>query len=163
LSLLRTEPGADPIIVECRYPVSRQRVYEAWTNPDHVRQWFGTQSGDLYDATVELRPGGRWRFTEHLDENGSTGFEGEYVEVTPNELLVFTWRKFTVSMNGMSESTLYSTVRIAFRDAVEGSSMQIVHSNLDSESGIGFRAGWASGAASLAAFLGSPIHGPSEV
>jgi len=157
LSFVTSEPGADPIVVEGRYPVSPGRVFEAWTDPAVVKQWFGTEPGALEHAAIDLRPGGRWRFTERTTGGTSTGFEGEYLEVVRDQLLVFTWAKITEHHeSGRRESTPCSTVEIRFVADGDGTAMRIVHSNLDTESQAGFSAGWAMGTANLARLLNRP-------
>jgi uncharacterized protein YndB with AHSA1/START domain len=154
-----TEPGADPIIVEGHYPVPPARVFRAWTDPDVVKKWFGTTPGGLESATVDLRPGGRWSFIEHASQDTIAGFEGEYVEVVTDELLVFTWSKFTSDRGtGKRQSTPVSRVEIRFVPAAGGTDMRLAHSKLDADSRIGFRVGWELGSANLASLLRTDVQ-----
>lgn len=159
MSFVRTEPGADPIVVEGHVQATPARVFEAWTEPAIVKQWFGPEPGTLAEASIDLRPGGRWRFVESATAHGFTAFEGEYLDVVVDELLVFTWAKVIERRAGRREETPPSKVEISFVPASGGTDLRIVHSSLDRESRIGFRFGWEAGTANLVAFLAaeSPV------
>lgn len=153
MRFVSTEPGADPIVVEGHLAVSPRRVFEAWTDPKIVTKWFGPEPGSLASASIDLRPGGRWRFVETTDGPLSTSFEGEYLEIVPDELLVFTWIKVTGGRGGRRQETPTSKVEIRFRRARGGTDLRITHSDLDADSRVGFRQGWEGGTTNLAAFL----------
>ena len=73
------------------FDAPRSLVFEAMTNPEHVRRWWGCL-GEGYSVPVceiDLRPGGKWRFVNR-HPNGEAGFNGEYREITPPSRLVFT-------------------------------------------------------------------------
>lgn len=69
----------------------RRLVFEAMTQPEHVKQWWG-RLGEGYSVPVceiDLRPGGTWRFVNRHPK-GEAAFHGEYREVTAPSRLVFT-------------------------------------------------------------------------
>jgi uncharacterized protein YndB with AHSA1/START domain len=43
----------------------RDLVYEAWTDPQHVAQWWGPDGFKTTVHEMTVRPGGVWRFTMH--------------------------------------------------------------------------------------------------
>jgi uncharacterized protein YndB with AHSA1/START domain len=69
----------------------RARVWEAWTKPEHVRQWWGQKDSTMAVCEIDLRPGGAWRFVEHAADGNEYPFTGEYREVSPPERLVNTF------------------------------------------------------------------------
>ncbi len=76
--------------------VPRERVFEAWTNPEELKRWF-RPSDDivLQSVKLDLRVGGKYRFQmKHPDGEFHTS-TGTYREVKPPERLVFTfaWEK----------------------------------------------------------------------
>ncbi len=156
MSFVTSEPGADRIVVEAHYPVRPSRVFRAWTDPAVVKKWFGSDPGALEHAEVDLRPGGKWRFTEHTSGATATGFEGEYLEIVTDQFLMFTWCKVTEERTtGQRESTPDSVVEIRFVADGDGTAMRIVHSRLDPESRLGFSTGWTMGLANLSRELGA--------
>lgn len=40
----------------------RERVFQAWTNPEQITQWFGPDGFKVDTLECDLRVGGRWRF-----------------------------------------------------------------------------------------------------
>lgn len=41
---------------------SRERVFQAWTDPQQIVQWFGPDGFTVETLECDIRPGGRWRF-----------------------------------------------------------------------------------------------------
>ncbi|MFD1611685.1 SRPBCC family protein [Sphingomonas tabacisoli] len=53
----------DREIVLCRViDAPRERVFEAWTDPKQIAQWFGPDGFTVESLECDIRPGGRWRF-----------------------------------------------------------------------------------------------------
>jgi uncharacterized protein YndB with AHSA1/START domain len=69
----------------------RERVYQAFTEPDQFAEWYGPVGFPVHRDSVQLdaRVGGLQRFAMVSDDDASlrTGFDGRFVEVVPNELL----------------------------------------------------------------------------
>lgn len=40
----------------------RERVFEAWTDPKQIIQWFSPAGFQNETLEIDIRPGGRWRF-----------------------------------------------------------------------------------------------------
>jgi uncharacterized protein YndB with AHSA1/START domain len=74
-------------------PAAPQRVFEAWTDPRVLVDWFAPadQFTTIVHA-VELRIGGRYRI-EMVDPSGKPHTAiGVYKEIVPGERLAFTWK-----------------------------------------------------------------------
>ena len=89
-------PVNDATVLRTRrvFPVSREVVFRAWTEPAALRQWFAVAEGYRTPiAEVDLRAGGRYRLgMQAPDDESVMVAAGVYQEVTPPERLVFTWR-----------------------------------------------------------------------
>lgn len=72
-----------------RAPVAR--VFEAYTGPEHVRQWWGPHGDEMVSCELDFRPGGRWRFVQRSPNGEQYAFSGEYREIVPNERIVQTF------------------------------------------------------------------------
>jgi len=85
-------PDQDQILAEIFIAAPPERVFEAITNPEQQLQWWG-QKG-MYRAMewkADVRPGGKW-LTKGVSESGEEyNVSGEYLEVDPPRLLVYTW------------------------------------------------------------------------
>src|SRR5262249_39938814 len=84
-----TTPSDREIRIERIFNASRERVWNAMTDPKLVAEWWG-RGNKLVVERMELERGGHWRFVEHADD-GVHGFEGRYREVTPPERVVQTF------------------------------------------------------------------------
>jgi uncharacterized protein YndB with AHSA1/START domain/catechol 2,3-dioxygenase-like lactoylglutathione lyase family enzyme len=84
-------PSDREIHVERVFNASRDRLWQAMTEPTLVAQWWG-RGNKLVIERLEVERGGHWRFVEHAAE-GIHGFEGRFREVRPPERLgqTFEW------------------------------------------------------------------------
>ena len=76
-----TKPSDREIRVERIFNASRERVWQAYTDPKLLAQWWG-RGNRLDIERYEFEKGGHYRFVEHSD-HGTHGFEGRFREVTP--------------------------------------------------------------------------------
>ncbi|HYH31442.1 MAG TPA: SRPBCC family protein [Pseudonocardia sp.] len=84
-----TTPAEREIHVERVFAAPVARVWQAYTDPDLIGQWWG-RGNKITIERMEVERGGRWRFVEHGPE-GDNGFEGRYREVSPQERIVQTF------------------------------------------------------------------------
>jgi uncharacterized protein YndB with AHSA1/START domain len=66
----------------------RAQVFEAWTQPEHVRCWWDPAGHPLAECEIDLRPGGAFRFVNRHSPDAYE-FVGIYCEITPPDHLVF--------------------------------------------------------------------------
>ena len=43
----------------------REKVFKAWTDPQHLKEWWGPEGFTNTFHEYDLRPGGKWRFIMH--------------------------------------------------------------------------------------------------
>jgi len=83
-------------VLEMRRPIrsSREKVFEAWTNPVQLKEWFAVAEGFTTPiAEVDLRVGGRYRLgMKAPGDNPLLIVGGVYREIVQPERLVFTWQ-----------------------------------------------------------------------
>jgi uncharacterized protein YndB with AHSA1/START domain len=72
--------------------VPANRVYEAWTDPAQLRQWFGPENVRTRNITADVRVGGKYRWDLTSPEGEEMSAFGEYKELVPGKKIVFTWR-----------------------------------------------------------------------
>jgi uncharacterized protein YndB with AHSA1/START domain len=72
--------------------VPADRVYEAWTDPAQLRQWFGPENVRTRNITADVRVGGKYRWDLTSPEGEEMSAFGEYKELVPGKRIVFTWR-----------------------------------------------------------------------
>lgn len=86
-----TTPSDREIHVERVFDAPRERVFAVYTDPALVPEWYGPRNTTTIVDTMDVRPGGSWRFVMRDADGSETGFRGTYREVTPPERIVQTW------------------------------------------------------------------------
>ena len=108
--------GAQALTIEHTVAAPRERMFEAWSNPEVLRRWWGAGPDWTSSAVeIDLRPGGRYRFS--MTDPGAAAeyiVGGEHVEVAPPERLVYTW---TWETPGLPTGDLTTLVTVEFREA----------------------------------------------
>jgi uncharacterized protein YndB with AHSA1/START domain len=66
------------------------RVFQAWTEPDHMRQWSAPEGATVEAAEVDLKVGGQYHIRMKTDD-GEYNAVGIYREIEPPRRLVYTW------------------------------------------------------------------------
>lgn len=84
-----TTPTEREIRFERIFNAPRDVVWNAFTDPSLVSQWWG---GGAEVEHMDVRPGGSWKFLGgHMPDGTKFVFEGEYIEVDPPQRLVQTY------------------------------------------------------------------------
>jgi uncharacterized protein YndB with AHSA1/START domain len=114
-----TTPADEPVIITSRFfKAPPELIFDAWTNPKHLANWWGPRRLELVGCDVDLRVGGAWRFVSRAPDGQEFAFRGEYLEVDQPHRLVATW-----IWEGMPDDVAVETLTL---EAVDGGTM--VHS-----------------------------------
>lgn len=70
--------------------VPREKLWRGWTDVELMKQWFVPKPWSIASAEIDLRPGGSSRIVMRSPEGQEFPNLGVYLEVVPNERLVFT-------------------------------------------------------------------------
>src|SRR5690242_2821697 len=90
-SLLHAHPNPSlDLVLERVVDVPRELVWSAWTTPEHIKKWFTPAPWTTIACEIDLRPGGAFRTTMRSPEGEEFPNVGCYLEVVPNERLVWT-------------------------------------------------------------------------
>jgi len=131
---------------------SRERVFNAWTRPEMIRQWFRPGSLMMAEAVMDARVGGEYRFAMtgacgEGEKEQSSAVTGRYTRVDPFDALAFTW----TSCRNPEEQSL---VTIELRDVEGGTEMKLTHEGFFTvESRDRHFGGWSSVVPKLAEFF----------
>ncbi|MBV9420916.1 MAG: SRPBCC family protein, partial [Alphaproteobacteria bacterium] len=68
----------------------RKNVYRCWTEAELLKQWFAPKPFTTPVVEFDLRPGGRSLFIMESPEGQKMPNPGQFLEIVPNEKLVFT-------------------------------------------------------------------------
>lgn len=84
-------PDDDRALVITRvFDAPAQRVWDAFTRPEHVPNWMGPAKHAMTTCEIDLRVGGAWRYEYALEGGAALAHGGTYTEVDPPHRLVST-------------------------------------------------------------------------
>lgn len=106
-------------------PAAPARVFEAWTSPEKLRQWWGPAGVECSDAAVDLRVGGRYHLDNALPDGRVLRISGVFEAIEPPSRLVYSWQ---LGEGGAVERV---TVRFCERDG--GTEVTIEHERIATE------------------------------
>lgn len=72
-----------------RYDADSDLMFRVWTQPAHLKHWFGPAGSEMAQCDVDLRPGGRCLFQLVMPDGGELWGKFIYREVVPNKRLVW--------------------------------------------------------------------------
>lgn len=79
------------LVVRRTLRATQQRVFDAWTQPELLRRWWGPAGVTCPEAEVDLRVGGRYRIANQMPDGGVLWIAGEFEQIEPPRKLVYTW------------------------------------------------------------------------
>ena len=85
-----TLPSDTEILMTREFAAPARLVWQAYTTPELVAQWWGGKRGNVTLCEIDLRVGGKWRYVMTAHGGFEVGFHGEYREIVPDERLVMT-------------------------------------------------------------------------
>ena len=86
---IERDPRRD-LLLERLIDVPPELVWAAWTEPQHVKQWFTPAPWKTVDCEIDLRPGGIFRTVMRSPEGQDINNVGCILEVIRNRKLVWT-------------------------------------------------------------------------
>ena len=116
----------------------RARVFDAWTRPEMIRKWFGSDGRTAAEVSTDAKVGGAYSIAmESCEDKGASKATGRYLQVNPYDLLQFTWEGSWVP----GEESL---VTIHLRDVEGGTEIKLIHDRFNTkESRDGHNKGWS--------------------
>ena len=147
------DPDTDLILTrEINAP--REILYTCWTTPEHLVQWFVPKPHRVTACALDVRPGGKCNTTFEVEGNIMEN-NGVYLEVVPNEKLVFT-DTYTEGWKPAPEP--FMTAILTFEDLGQGRTRYTAVARhrskeaAESHRQMGFHDGWGTVAGQLEAY-----------
>ena len=91
---MNAEPKGTTIVITRIFDAPRAAVWNAWTNPEIVKKWWGPKDFTAPHVSIDFREGGKYLFAMHGP--AGTQFDqdfwsvGTYTEIIPMEKIVAT-------------------------------------------------------------------------
>jgi uncharacterized protein YndB with AHSA1/START domain len=80
------------LVVRKTIRATAERLFDAWTQPEQLKKWWGPQSVVCIDAEVDLKVGGRYRIANQFPDGKVLWISGEFEVIDRPHKLVYTWR-----------------------------------------------------------------------
>ena len=79
------KPSAQHELVITRvFDAPRKLVFEAWTDPRHIKNWFGPKDYPAVEMEINVRVGGKWRGRlKSIGSDPDLTLGGVYCEIVP--------------------------------------------------------------------------------
>jgi uncharacterized protein YndB with AHSA1/START domain len=85
-------PPGEPAVVFRRFvDAPPDLVFAVWTEPEHLRNWWGPRQLELVVCESDPRAGGSYRFVQRAPDGQEHTFDGVYREVDRPQRLVRTF------------------------------------------------------------------------
>ncbi len=129
----------------------RPLLWECWTTPKHIRNFFVPRPHEVTDCEIDLRVGGRFNTTFNVEGNKVVN-EGVWLEIIENKRLVFT---DAYSEGWKPAADPFMTAIIDFKDDGKGGTIYTATARhrssaaRQSHEDMGFLGGWGTVATQL--------------
>jgi uncharacterized protein YndB with AHSA1/START domain len=83
----------DSVVIERSFDAPAALIWQMWTEPEHLKAWYGPDGAAVPVAKMDVRVGGSRLVCMEMDTPGGPArmwLAGEYREVTVNKRLVYT-------------------------------------------------------------------------
>jgi uncharacterized protein YndB with AHSA1/START domain len=138
-------PSDRELVINRVLNAPREKLYRCWTTPELITQWFTPPPYKTVRAVMDVRPGGASCITMRSPEGQEFPNCGIYLEVVPNERLVFT-DAFTSAWEPSEKP--FMTGILTFEDAGNGRThytARVRHwsvADREAHEKMGFKEGW---------------------
>lgn len=128
--------GADLVFTRV-FGAPRERVFAAWTRPEHFARWWGPHGSTLSIRAMDARPGGALHFCHGFDDHEDVWVGGVYGDVRAPEHISFTcW--FSGPEGGRVERPGFPgemTITVTFDAHPDGTRVTARQTGLDEDRG----------------------------
>ena len=139
----------DAVVIERTFDGAVDLIWLMWTDPEHFKKWYGPKGFTVPVAEMDMRVGGK-RLVCMASPDGSMKMwtTGEYIEIVPNERLVYTDSPADENGNVVSPSAMgmpdgypaTTEVTVLLEDLGGRTKMVMTHAGVPASSGAG--GGW---------------------
>ena len=90
--IINTTPDCE--IVSTRiFNFSRELVFRAWSEPEHLKNWWGPAGFTNTFYEFDFRVGGKWSFIMHGPEKGNYPNECEFIKIEKPSIIA--WKRYS--------------------------------------------------------------------
>jgi len=128
------------LVISRTFNASREMLFEVWSQPKHLVNWWGPDGYSLPFCEVDFRVGGAYKICMRSPEGDDHWVSGTYREIAEPERIEFTW----IREDAVGKPWCDTVVTISF-DEIEGRThFRLYQTGFDSlEHRDGHRGGWS--------------------
>jgi uncharacterized protein YndB with AHSA1/START domain len=90
--IIKTTPDCE--IVSSRiFNFSRELTFRAWSEPEHLKNWWGPAGFTNTFNEFDFRVGGKWSFIMHGPEKGNYPNECEFIKIEKPSIIA--WKRYS--------------------------------------------------------------------
>jgi uncharacterized protein YndB with AHSA1/START domain len=104
------EPGKQELRVTRVFDAPRKLVFQAFTNPQHISQWWGPRNLTTLVDKMDVKAGGVWRFINRDQQGNEFAFYGVYHAIVSPERIVQTFEYEGTPGHVMLETDLFEAL-----------------------------------------------------
>jgi len=75
------------------FNAQRELVFRAWSDPNHLKNWWGPKGFTNAFNEFDFRVGGKWSFIMHEPHKGNNKNECEFIKIETPSLIA--WKRFS--------------------------------------------------------------------
>lgn len=119
-----TLPSDTEILIIREFDAPAELIFDVWTTPEHIRNWWGWETDPMTVCEFDLRVGGKWRFVAENPTFGEVAFHGECLEIDRPYRLVS-----TEIFEPFPESAAINTLTLEEEDGVTTMTIRVQHNS----------------------------------
>ena len=144
----------DVLVLKRVLNASIERVFDAWTNPEMLSQWFGPVGFSVIKSDVQLHVGGSYGIEICSPDSKCIKHFGTYIKISRPHKLTFTWMLADQDCTGGEDIHAETLVSIEFKSVDQGTELTLTHEQLPSKKSYdGHKFGWTSSLDSLTSYF----------
>jgi uncharacterized protein YndB with AHSA1/START domain len=82
-------PDEQTIVSARIFDASIEDIFRAWTDPEHLKNWWGPKGFTNTFEEYDLRPGGKWKFIMHGPDKGNYVNECVFIKIDKPDLIAW--------------------------------------------------------------------------
>lgn len=151
------------LVIERVLDAPREKVWEAWTDPEQFKKWWGPKDFTAPTVEIDLQEGGKYLYCMRSPDGQDVWGTGTYREIVPMERLVFS-DSFADENGNVVPGTQYGMpdefplemqITITFEDVDGRTKLTLRHDGMPAgDTGEQAEAGWNESFDKLAALVG---------
>ena len=123
-------PSDTEILITRVFDAPAGLVFDVWTNPQHVQNWWTGPEDNWLVCDIDLREGGHWRYVVESPVHGVFGWHGQYRSIEPSHRIVS-----TEVFEGYPDAEAIDNLTLVEVDGVTTMTVLVQHSSKENRDG----------------------------